>query len=237
MSKIYFFRHAQASFGADNYDQLSPRGEQQSIELGNYLVAKKHQFDRVYVGPLQRQQDTYDIVKRIYKKNDLLIPEPIVEKGLLEHEGHYAMARLLPTLIETVPFVKELVDQGIANPARKKANGLLVFQYFLDEWAEGNMDVDGILPWKLFRDEVKKGLNSILNNTGSGETIAAFTSGGTIASITAEALKITDEKRVVALNFSHRNTAFTSFFYSKGQFNLLGFNEIPHLEEEMVTFV
>ena len=38
MSKIYFFRHAQASYGAVNYDQLSAKGEQQSAVLGQYLV-------------------------------------------------------------------------------------------------------------------------------------------------------------------------------------------------------
>ncbi len=64
MSKIYFFRHAQASFGADNYDELSAKGILQSLELGKYLVSKKQRFDRVYVGPLKRQQHTFEIVKK-----------------------------------------------------------------------------------------------------------------------------------------------------------------------------
>ena len=40
MSKFYFFRHAQASFGSANYDVLSPKGEEQSAILGKYLVSK-----------------------------------------------------------------------------------------------------------------------------------------------------------------------------------------------------
>ncbi|MDG1264221.1 MAG: hypothetical protein P8N57_06465, partial [Flavobacteriaceae bacterium] len=124
-----------------------------------------------------------------------------------------------------------------ANPERKKANSLIIFQYFLNEWAEGRMNVEGILAWKAFRNEVKKGLNSILNDTGSGENIAAFTSGGTIASVTAESLKIECEKRVVTLNFSHRNTAYTSFFYSKNELNLFEFNQLSHLKQELITFV
>ncbi len=237
MSKIYFFRHAQASFGAANYDELSPKGEQQSVELGNYLVAKQFSFDKIYLGPLKRQQHTFEIVKSIYDKNNLSLPEPIIEKGLFEHEGHKAMSKILPKLVETNPQVKKLVEQAKDNPARTRANSLLIFQRFLDEWVEGKIDVEGILPWKDFRKEVKTGLDNILDKTGSGETIAAFTSGGTISSITAEAMQIMNEKRVIALNFSHRNTAFTSFYYSRGQFNLLGFNEIPHLEESMITFV
>ena len=237
MSKIYFFRHAQASLGADNYDQLSAKGKLQSLELGKYLVSKKKHFDRVYVGPLKRQQHTFEIVKKVYDENNLFLPKPILEKGLLEHNGHKAMEHMLPTLIKTVPFVKELVEQINANPERKKANSLIIFQYFLNEWAEGRMNVEGILAWKAFRNEVKKGLNSILNDTGSGENVAAFTSGGTIASITAESLKIKYEKRVVALNLSHRNTAYTSFFYSKNELNLFEFNQLSHLKEELITFV
>lgn len=237
MSKIYFFRHAQASFGAENYDELSPKGEQQSVELGKYLVAKKFSFDKIYLGPLKRQQHTFEIVKSIYDKNNLSLPEPIVEEGLLEHEGHKAMAKILPQLVKTNPQVQKLMEQAKDNPARARANSLLIFQRFLDEWVEDKIKVEGFLSWKAFRKKVQTGLDNILDQTGSGEHIAAFTSGGTISSITAEALQITNEKRVIALNFSHRNTAFTSFFYSKGQFNLLGFNEIPHLEEGMITFV
>ena len=237
MSKIYFFRHAQASLGADNYDELSAKGKLQSLELGKYLVSKKKRFDRVYVGPLKRQQHTFEIVKKVYDENNLFLPKPILEKGLLEHNGHKAMEHMLPTLIKTVPFVKELVEQINANPERKKANSLIIFQYFLKEWAEGRMNVEGILAWKAFRNEVKKGLNSILNDTGSGENIAAFTSGGTIASVTAESLKIECEKRVVTLNFSHRNTAYTSFFYSKNELNLFEFNQLSHLKQELITFV
>ena len=36
MSELYLVRHAQASFGADNYDQLSDHGHQQSRWLGRH---------------------------------------------------------------------------------------------------------------------------------------------------------------------------------------------------------
>jgi broad specificity phosphatase PhoE len=68
MSKIFFFRHAQASLGADNYDVLSKKGELQALELGKYLVKKKYLFDKIYVGSLQRQQHTYEIVSEFLKK-------------------------------------------------------------------------------------------------------------------------------------------------------------------------
>ena len=74
MSQIRFIRHAQASFGKANYDQLSEFGFEQSKELGKYLVKEKQHFDRIYVGPLRRQRETYETVKAEYQKAGLAIP-------------------------------------------------------------------------------------------------------------------------------------------------------------------
>ena len=40
MGTLYLVRHGQASFGADDYDQLSPLGQQQAVRLGEYLRPK-----------------------------------------------------------------------------------------------------------------------------------------------------------------------------------------------------
>lgn len=237
MSKLYFFRHAQASYGAANYDQLSPKGEKQSAELGKYLVEKKILFDKIFVGPLNRQQHTFEIVKMHYAKNELPMPEPIILPELKEHQGPEGLKKVLPELIQTVPQIKKWYASIEENAALRKKNSLLSFQYFMEEWVVGNIVVEGIEPWNIFRKEVKKGLDAILENTEKGENIGAFTSGGTISSITADALNLEDRKRVAALNFSIRNASFSTFLYSKNQFNLLSFNELPHLQEELISFV
>ncbi len=237
MSKLYFFRHAQASFGAKNYDALSEKGIEQTVLLGKHLVAKKIKFDKVFVGPLERQKHTFQIVKEIYLKNKLSMPEPEIVDGLREHVGHIAMDKILPQLQETDSYIKSMIAKAKENPKRTRANRLLIFQHFMNHWVEGKIEVEGVVDWKDFRENVRTGLKTILENTRSGETNAAFTSGGTISSIAAESLKITDEKVVASLNFSIRNTSFSSFFYSKGQFNLFALNELPHLPEEMITFV
>lgn len=237
MSKIYFFRHAQASAGAVNYDVLSPKGELQAAELGKYLVRKNIKFDKVYAGPLRRQQHTCEIVQDVYAKAGLVIPEVITLDGLKEHEAPDAMKIAMPKLAKTDPFIKKLWKEGKANPERIKPNTMLAFKYFLNEFAEGRIDVEGITSWADFRQNTKAAVETILRNTGSGETIAAFTSGGTISAIAADSLGITNQERVTSLNYSIRNTSSTSFFYSKNQFNLLALNELPHLEGEMVTFV
>ena len=114
---------------------------------------------------------------------------------------------------------------------------MLGFKYFLNLWAKDKIFVNGVIPWKDFRNNVKKGLTIILKNTKNNQKIGVFTSGGTISSITAESLNINDELKIADLNFSIRNTSFTTFLYSKETFNLLSFNELPHLEKDMITFV
>ena len=58
MGHLYLVRHAQASFGADDYDQLSPLGMKQSQRLGEYLHGKGLKFDAVYTGTLRRHGQT-----------------------------------------------------------------------------------------------------------------------------------------------------------------------------------
>ncbi len=237
MSKLYFFRHGQASFGAANYDKLSPKGEIQSLELGKYLVQKRVEFDRIYVGPLERQIHTCELVKSVYNKDNLPFPEPILMNELKEHHGFRATRTGLPKMISTSPFLQKLQVEMDKNPQLKKRNSLLMFEYFMNEWVEGKVVVDGFEPWIDFRQNVDRGLQTILENTQKSEKVAAFTSGGTISAIAANALQITNQKRVAAMNFSIRNTSFTTFLYTRQQFNLLSVNEIPHLSDDLVTFV
>ena len=58
MGSLYLVRHGQASFGADDYDQLSERGEAQAVRLGEYWRERGLSFDAVYAGTLKRHQQT-----------------------------------------------------------------------------------------------------------------------------------------------------------------------------------
>ena len=45
MGTLYLVRHGQASFGADNYDQLSPMGHRQALRLGEFWRERGMVFD------------------------------------------------------------------------------------------------------------------------------------------------------------------------------------------------
>ena len=58
MSEFYIVRHGQASFGADNYDKLSPLGHQQSDWLGEYFAARNLEFSQLWLGEMVRHKET-----------------------------------------------------------------------------------------------------------------------------------------------------------------------------------
>ena len=86
MSKLFLIRHAQASFLSKDYDNLSDHGHQQSLDLGTHFVKKGLILDKVYVGPLKRQIQTYQRVKEVYGNNGLPFPEAIILEELKEYE-------------------------------------------------------------------------------------------------------------------------------------------------------
>ena len=107
MSQLYFFRHAQASYLSDNYDQLSDKGEQQSIELDKYLVQKKQSFDKIFVGPLQRQKHTFEIVAQQYAQHQMSFPDPVFLPELKEHSGPKGVRKVMPEMMERFPQVNQ----------------------------------------------------------------------------------------------------------------------------------
>ncbi|MBT9476162.1 MAG: histidine phosphatase family protein [Polaromonas sp.] len=58
MGTLYLVRHGQASFGADDYDLLSPLGQQQAVRLGEYFKYKGVTFEAAMTGTLTRQRQT-----------------------------------------------------------------------------------------------------------------------------------------------------------------------------------
>jgi broad specificity phosphatase PhoE len=54
VTTIYLVRHGQASFGAANYDQLSPLGERQGALLGRWWRQTGVAAPSVVVGAMQR---------------------------------------------------------------------------------------------------------------------------------------------------------------------------------------
>lgn len=241
MSTLVLIRHAQASFMEENYDQLSPLGYEQSRALGKYLIEKKLVPDRIYHGPLQRQIQTLEMVQEIYAQENMILPTPVLLENLLEHRGMEVMNLVIDDLIPRHKMLQKWAEDAASNPSARRKNHLRMFHYFMEIWAEDKLGVPhpvGFQPWGDFRKTVSEGIETIMQTSGKGETVWAFTSGGTIAASLGHALGMKNEAKIIDLNGKVKNASFSEFLFSNGRISLRSFNETPHLEtNEMVTYV
>src|SRR5947199_9110492 len=111
MSHLTLVRHAQASFFAADYGQLSPRGHEQARKLGEHWRARGLVFDEVYVGPRARQQQTADCVGAIYREAGLAWPAPVLVPELDEYDFLNILRRLAPQLAGQDPEFSGLVER------------------------------------------------------------------------------------------------------------------------------
>ena len=76
MANLLVIRHGQASFGAENYDQLSPLGQRQADLTGEFLAKMGVTFSAAYSGDLSRQRETGQRVVDQLEKPPQLIIDP-----------------------------------------------------------------------------------------------------------------------------------------------------------------
>src|SRR4029453_6256941 len=93
MAELYLVRHAQASFGTDDYDRLTELGHRQSRWLGEYFAARRTQFDRVLTRTPPRHRETLQGIAEACKT-----PAAEIDAGLDEYSaetlvGAYAKAK------------------------------------------------------------------------------------------------------------------------------------------------
>jgi len=238
MSKIYLIRHAQASFLADDYDNLSDKGILQSEALGTHFVKNNILFDKIFIGKLKRHQQTFDGFGHAFSDKNIELPKPIYLDELNEHHALDALTFYYEDFIAQCDQAKHLWNEVDKDQSLKRRNSILIFELFLKAYALGKYAINHktIQSWSSFRKQTKKGVTNILGQIEKGETIGVFTSGGTKSAIIGDTLKISEEK-ISELNLSFRNTSFSQLIYSKNKLNLLSLNEISHLNKELITFV
>jgi len=226
MSKIFLIRHGQASYMADDYDNLSHKGILQSEALGLYFAKYPIRFDKIFIGKLKRHQQTFEGFAKAFSNNGMELPKPIYLDELNEHQ--------VPEALKMAYDDYEINT----NPNLKRNNTIKIFELFMKEYASGRYTFqhESIQSWEDFRIETKKGISKILERTSNGETIGVFTSGGTKSSIIGDSLTISEEK-IAELNLVIKNASFSQLLFSKNRLNVLSLNETPHLPNNLITFV
>ncbi|MEX0977671.1 MAG: histidine phosphatase family protein [Pirellulales bacterium] len=238
MSTLALVRHAQASFFSDNYDQLSPLGEEQARLLGQYWVRRGVRFDDVYTGPRVRQIETAALAGEAFAKAGLPWPEPVFVDELDEHQVDRLMKLKMNEIVEQYPHIGKLQAdyQKAETPAEKNRGFQLVFEEAVKLWVAGKVSAAGIESWPAFADRVMAGFKRILGGGGRGRTVAAFSSVGAITVCLRTALGCSD-LTALDLGWRVRNCTITDFVFSDKRVTLDGFNAYPHLDDPaMWTF-
>jgi len=212
MGTLYLVRHGQASFGAQDYDQLSALGQQQSLRLGQYWHGKGLTFSTVLTGTLRRHAQTWaGIAEGARYGNQVL-----AWAGLNEFDSAALIAAVYPHPLEK-PDTPELYRHHF----RLLRDGLT-------QWMQGATSPHGMPSYREFRHGVVSALDHIREHCDGNVLIVS--SGGPIATAVGQVLDTAPET-TIELNMRLRNSAVTEFAFNPKRHSLLSYNTLAHLDQ------
>ena len=211
MGTLYLVRHGQASFGAEDYDLLSPLGERQSQRLGAYFKHRGLVFEAALTGTLKRQQQTLAGICQ-----GLGQPvETLAWPGLNEYDSEAVIRAIHPQLLEK-PTSPEMVRQHF----RLLRGGLA-------QWMAGVVTPAGMPSYREFADGVAGALAHV-RRQHAGDVLLV-SSGGPIATAVGQVLG-TSPETTIELNLRIHNSSVTEMAFNPKRLSLLNFNTLPHLD-------
>ena len=221
MGTVHLVRHGQASFGADDYDQLSALGVRQCVRLGEYFRQRGRRFDAVLTGRLKRHaQSLAGIAQGLPDA-----PPPLVWPGLDEYDGHAVIAAIRPGPLPR-PDTPELFRQHF----RLLREGLA-------QWMAGATSPAGMPSYAEFASGVSGALEHVRREF-EGDVLVV-SSGGPISTAIGLVLGAPAET-TIELNMRIRNSAVSELAYTPQRHTLLTYNTLPHLDRAddaaMITY-
>ena len=239
MTTILLARHGQASFGQENYDQLSELGSKQARLLGQHYATTQRRIDAIFTGSLSRQQDSARYFWETYQSSiaagdvtpalDLSAPDSYVIDAFNEFNHKDVFIKSDPAFT-----TQEAIAAELAKSDTPKARLAELFNLAMQRWHAGHNDSDYLESWPQFNLRAQQALEHVrtqaaqLSHLGGDSTILVFTSGGVIAAITAHLLQ-QGSQTAYQLNRSLVNTGVTSITVKEQVPRLLSLNEYSHL--------
>lgn len=234
MANLLIIRHGQASFGSDNYDQLSALGQRQADLTGEFLRQMGTRFSTAYSGDLSRQRETGQRV--LDQLEDA--PDLVIDPRFNEVQTDEQIKVMMPVLIERDPRFADLVAAMDTDTKSFQKIIETVFNY----WVSPECDIGGIQSWADYSGGVVSAFESAMASAESGTDTAIFTSGGTIATMVGQVLKLTSD-RVYEFYEPVFNCSITRIIFNSTKCSLSTFNDVGHLHlmsaqlgEQLVTY-
>lgn len=228
MGTVHLVRHGQASFGAADYDQLSPLGERQCEALGAHWRAQGQAFEAVYIGSLRRHRQSLDAIARGWRTGhgggdgaqthaaDAALANPTVWPGLNEYDPEALVRAVHPG-----PLSPARDPEAVKQHFRLLREGLLA-------WMDGRSQPAGMPSHAAFLQGVSSALDDI-RERHQGRPVLVVSSGGPIAHAVGHVLQAPPAS-VVELNLRIRNSSVSEFAFNAKRHSLVTFNTLPHLD-------
>lgn len=206
MGQVYLVRHGQASFGNQNYDQLSELGLQQARHLGRWWAARDLKLAHVVSGTLQRHRQTAHACMAAVLGLADDAPDTSgwqADAGFNEYNHHEVLARHAPEFDDPAA-----VKHFLLHTLNGKRAFQDIFAQAIARWMSGRHDADYTETWEAFRQRCVAALRRQLQQPQAANNIVIFTSGGTISALCQHVLGFPDS-RFAELNWSLVNSAVT----------------------------
>lgn len=222
MGQLYLVRHGQASFGADDYDQLSELGRRQAVRLGRYWSQRGWRPDAVVMGSLRRHAQTWEGIA----EGAGLDLQPLVWEGLNEYDSHAVIRTVHPH-----PLARPDTPELYRHHFRLLRDGLT-------QWMAGTVSPAGMPHYTDFVRGVTGALDHVRAHH-QGQKVLIVSSGGPISTAVGHVLGMSPEA-TIELNMRIRNSAVTEFQFNPKRHTLLTYNTLPHLDDpalaEWITY-
>jgi broad specificity phosphatase PhoE len=212
---VLLIRHGQASFGAEDYDVLSPTGERQAELVAAALARRGYEPSRLLTGSLRRQIDTAAAFPG---------PAPELDPRWNEYDPDDVLSHHSDS-------ATRLDGSGAAAAEALTSKG---FQAVLDPalaaWIEMAHESPARQSWPQFSGAGSAALAELAGELERGETAVVVSSGGTIAAL-AGGLLGAPALTFPALNRVMVNASVTKVAIGAAGTHLVVFNDHSHLEE------
>lgn len=206
MRDIWLIRHAQASFGAADYDRLSELGRRQAAWTGTLVRDLDPPVARIVTGGLVRQIETANAIAAALETPPVLEVHP----GFAEYDADAVLRAWLA---------------GRPPPASEdRREHFRALSAGVGAWQRG--EIAGAESWGAFVARVDEAVKAAQPEQG---TSLVVTSGGVIAQAVAALLEA-PPATMVRLHMQMKNAGVTRLIVGRSGFFLNAFNQSHHLE-------
>lgn len=223
MTTLYLIRHGQASFGQENYDQLSELGQQQATRLGQVLSQRLQPFDAISLGTLERHKETaINCLEGFGQKFEET--NPSLNAGWNEYDHQDILRQYRPEFVTAKSMMQYIKEQE--DPKRAFEQD---FNGAINRWMSGEHDNDYVESWTSFYTRVHSAFNDTLKSNSDKKRIAVFTSGGPISLMSQHLLGVPKEN-IMQMNWTLVNCGITKVVSTGSRVFISSLNEHTHFE-------